>query len=402
MSLSEAPSLLRGVDRAVFASALVGALRRAGVSAGLQATERFAAALDTIAPRTRTELYWLSRVSLVSDLGDFDTFDRVFDVVFEGGALPTGRDARKAQPQPPPSPDDAHQRLHQRPDAPEAPGGVPWMSSPSISDGDNDPAGESDLELPELLPADLAEIAEEPFDRLNNQDLERIGAWIENAIVSWPTRTVRRTQVSRRGRTVDARQTLRRAQRTGGDPIDLAFKRRRQRPRRVVMLADVSGSMQSFVRPYLHVMRALATLADAEIYAFATELTRITTALRSTEPSAAIERASELVDDRFSGTRIANSIFSLTSHPTWSTSVRGAVVLVASDGWDTDPPEVLDQRMARLARMAHRVVWVNPRAAAPDYEPLVAGMAAALPHCSVMLSGHNLHALRAVLNALAD
>lgn len=168
------------------------------------------------------------------------------------------------------------------------------------------------------------------------------------------------------------------------------------------MLADVSGSMQSFVRPYMHVMRALTTHAEAEVFAFSTSLTRITPALRRHDPSEAISAASELVDDRYSGTRIATSVQQLVSHPTWSTSVRGAVVLIASDGWDTDPPEELAQRMARLCRMTNRIVWVNPRAAAEEFEPLVGGMAAALPYCTTMLSGHSLRALREVLVALGS
>ena len=140
----------------------------------------------------------------------------------------------------------------------------------------------------------------------------------------------------------------------------------------------------------------------AETFAFSTELTRITTALDQDDVQDAIGDASELVDDRFSGTRIATSFSTLIANPTWSTSVRGAVVLIASDGWDTDEPHELERVMARLERLSHRIVWVNPRAAASDYEPLVAGMAAALPHCETMLSGHNLRALREVILALGS
>lgn len=395
-------TLLRGADRAAYAAALVQALRRAGVNTSHHATERYATALATTRPLTRTELYWITRVSVVSDVRDLDVFDRVFEVVFEGGALPTGRDARKSQ-QSPPASEDTHTKLTQRATAPTAVGGVPWTSAPSIADDELAiDAPESEVELPELLPASLAEIAEQPFDQLLESDLVRVGKWLEDTIVSWPTRRVRRTRPTRNGSSLDQRRTLRMAHRTGGDPVKLVQREQLRRPRRVVMIADVSGSMQSFVRPYLHVMRALTLRADAEVYAFSTALTRITPALRSGDPGDAIERASALVDDRFSGTRIASSVFELTSHPTWSTSVRGATVLIASDGWDTDPPEELGQRMARLSRMAHRIVWVNPRAAAEDFQPLVGGMAAALPHCSTMHSGHSLAAMRAVLISLGS
>lgn len=396
------PSLLRGVDRAAYSAALVAALRRAGVATSQQAAQRYASALAATHPTTRSELYWVSRVGLGIDVRDLDVFDRLFDVVFEGGALPTGRDARKSQHAPPAS-DDSHTKLTQRSTAPTAMGGVPWTSAPSVAD-DELPSDtpESELELPELLPTALTEVADVPFDQLLESDLARIGQWLEQAIVRWPVRRVRRTRRSHRGSSIDQRQTMRRAHATGGDPIHLIRRKQRERPRRIVMLADVSGSMQSFVRPYLHVMRALTTKADAEVYAFSTSLTRITPALRAQDPAAAIERASELVDDRFSGTRIATSLTQLTNHPTWSNSTRGAVILIASDGWDTDPPEDLDRRMARLSRLSHRIVWVNPRAAAPDFEPLVGGMAAALPHCTAMHSGHSLQAMRDVLISLAD
>jgi uncharacterized protein with von Willebrand factor type A (vWA) domain len=166
------------------------------------------------------------------------------------------------------------------------------------------------------------------------------------------------------------------------------------------MLADVSGSMQTFVRPYMHVLRALTTHVDAEAFAFSTTITRITPALRRSDPVDAVAAASELVDDRFSGTKIATSLQTLMSHSSWSTLLRGSVVLIASDGWDTDSAEEMDRRMQRLSRMAHRVIWVNPRAAADGFEPLVGGMAAALPHCDVMLSGHSLRAMRDVLLAI--
>lgn len=396
------PSLLRGVDRAGFAAALTDALRTAGVRCGPHATVRFVDGLQLTQPVTRLELYWLARVTLVSDVRDLEIFDRLFDVVFEGGALPTGRDARKSQKhQPPPALGDSHHSLTKRTEAPGSVGGVPWTSTPSVGEDDDQVAEESEIELPELLPAELSAVVDVPFSALSDADLARIGAWLEAILVRWPTRPARRFEPAARGKAIDARATLRASMRSGGVPMRLERRRLRQRPRRVVMLADVSGSMQSFVRPYLHVMRALAAHADAEVFAFATQLTRITPALRHTDPHVAVEEAAELVDDRFSGTRIASSVGQLLAHPTWSTMVRGATILVASDGWDTDSADDLDARMARLNRMAHRIVWINPRAAADDWQPLVAGMAAALPHCSTVLSGHSLLAMRDVLHALA-
>lgn len=395
-------TLLDGIDKAIFSAAFVARLRRAGLPVSIHSAERLAEALDAVKPTARTELYWLCRVSLIHDVKSIELFDRVFDVVFEGGALGVGRDARKANKhQPAAMASEQQVKLASRNQVADGSGGVPWSSAPSAAPDDVATSDDDDdIVLPELLPSELADLADTPFDQLSDVELAEIGAWLEQAVVSWPTRPVRRTRRSNSGTQLDRRRTLTAARRTGGDPVELVWQRQMRRPRKVVMLADVSGSMQSFVRPYMHVMRALTRHVDAETLAFSTSLTRVTPALRTQDPQEAINAASELVDDRFSGTKIATSIKTLIAHPTWSTGVRGAVVLIASDGWDTDEPEELDRVMARLARLSHRIVWVNPRAAAVDFEPLVGGMAAALPHCTSMLSGHNLRAMREVLIAL--
>lgn len=368
----------------------------------LHATQRFADALGRTTPRTRSQLYWVARVCLVSDIRQLDTFDAVFDVIFEGDALPTGREARKRESAPPAREDsDMHLRLGGRSEAVSSGGGVPWTSAPSAAGDEDDDVTDEHIVLPDLLPASLAALADRSFDSLLDSELAEIGRWLESATIQWPTRRVRRMHAWHSGRELDRRETLRRAHKTGGDPFELVWRTRHVRPRKVVMLADVSGSMQTFVRPYMHVMRALATHTQAEVFAFATSITRITPALRRNDPADAIEAASQLVEDRFAGTRIATSLRELQRHPTWSTALRGAVVLIASDGWDTDPADMLSERMSRLARLANRIVWVNPRSAAHDFEPLVAGMAAALPHCDVMLSGHTLRAMHDVLVALA-
>lgn len=396
-------TLLDGIDRAIFSAAFVDRLRRAGLPVSIHSAERLAQALDAIRPTARTELYWLCRVSLIHDVRSLELFDRVFDVVFEGGSLDVGRNARKSNKhQPPAMASEKQVKLAARNQVADGSGGVPWSSSPSAAPDDASTDDDDDIVLPELLPSALANIADTPFDQLSDVELAEIGSWLEQAVISWPTRAVRRTRHGRAGSQLDRRRTLSAARRSGGDPVELIWQRQMRRPRKVLMLADVSGSMQTFVRPYMHVMRALTRHVDAETMAFSTSLTRLTPALRHQDPQEAIEDASGLVDDRFSGTKIATSLKALMAHPTWSTSVRGAVVLIASDGWDTDHPEDLDRAMARLSRLSHHIVWVNPRAAADEFEPLVGGMAAALPHCSTMLSGHSLRAMRDVLVALGS
>jgi len=395
-------SLLPDIDRAIFAASFVETLRKADLPVSIHSGERYAAALAATRPTRRTQLYWVSRVCLVQDARSIEIFDRVFDVVFEGGALPVGRNARKSGKHQPASFPSAQQRRSAARNQEAQGGGVPWSRAPSASPDDDASIDQSEVLLPELLPAEIAEIAEQPFDLLSEQELAAIGGWLEQARIEWPRRPVRRRKQARAPGELDRRRTLSAARRTGGDPVKLMWSDQHRRTRRVVMLADVSGSMQTFVRPYMHVLRALSTHVDAEAFAFSTTITRITPALRRSDPVDAVAAAGELVDDRFSGTKIASSLQTLMSHSSWSTLLRGSVVLIASDGWDTDSADEMDRRMQRLSRMAHRVVWVNPRAAADGFEPLVGGMAAALPYCDTMLSGHSLLAMRDVLIAIGN
>ena len=146
------------------------------------------------------------------------------------------------------------------------------------------------------------------------------------------------------------------------------------------MLCDVSQSMQAYANAYLHLMRAAVLAADAEVFAFATSLTRLTSVLAHRSVSVAVDQATETVTDRFGGTRIASNLEVLL-RSRYGGLLRGAVVIIASDGWDSDEPDRLGLAMARLHRRAHRVVWMNPRVAAPGFAPLVGAMAAALPYC---------------------
>jgi uncharacterized protein with von Willebrand factor type A (vWA) domain len=189
---------------------------------------------------------------------------------------------------------------------------------------------------------------------------------------------------------------------TGGEVLTLVHTRPRQRPRNVVAVIDVSGSMEAYARAYLHLTRPLAVEHRAEVFAFATHLSRITPAVRLRSPEHAIDRLSDAVGDRFSGTRLASSLHELLRHRTWNTLVRGAVVVVFSDGWDADDPATLERIMQRLARLAHRVVWVNPRAGAEGFEPTTGGMAAALPHCDDLVAGHNARSMAAVIEAMTS
>jgi uncharacterized protein with von Willebrand factor type A (vWA) domain len=218
--------------------------------------------------------------------------------------------------------------------------------------------------------------------------------------VATPPRRARRARVSRRGERLDVRATLRAAQRTGGDPVRHERRRRRQKPRPLVALLDVSGSMEPYARAYLLFLEGAARGARAEAFVFATSLTRVTKALREERAQAAIDRAVRSASDFAGGTHIGEALGAFNDAHGRRGMARDAVVVILSDGWERGDPSRVAREMARLRRLAYRIVWVNPRVAAPGFKPVAGGMAAALPHVDELLSGHSAHALEAVVEAI--
>lgn len=395
--------LFRGVDKGIFAAALVQRLRSAGMDVGLSSTERFGQSLECCPPTDTHTLYWVARTCLVGDKNDFARFDAVFDVLFNDASLAITGDRKNASN----AEVKAEGSLIKRSvpeDGMEALAGRTLSERPEIvaDDEQSDADAEAEEALPELLPSEFADIADTPFDQLSADQLDQLGKWLESAMLHFPRRRSRRRTRSATGALTDLRATLASARSTGGVPIRLHKQTVRTKQRGLVMVADVSGSMESFTRIYLHLMRSLVVHGDAEVFTFSTTLRRVTIPLRERDPQAAIDRMTAEVEDRFSGTKIASSIKELVSSPVWSNAVRGSVVLIASDGWDSDSPEVLEYQLKRLRRMAHRVVWVNPRSAAQGYAPLVGAMAAALPYVDSMVSGHTLRSVVELMSSLSD
>lgn len=390
-------TLLRGADRAAFATAFGVRLRAHGVAAGQTAVEDFVRALAACPPDTRSRLYWTARTTLVRRHGELAPFDAVFRAVFDDAELDLGERGQDGD-RLPPADGDVH-----RPGGAAAPGvggggGLPWATLPRLTvAADGEPGA---VAVPQRLPSALAGLPDAPFAALDAAETALLGAWLRAALPNWPTRRTRRQVADAAGHRVAVRPTIARARRTGWEAITLVRTRPARRPRRVVLLCDVSRSMQPQATAYLHLMRALATGADAEAFAFATRLTRLTSVLAHRSPEEAVARATAQVTDRFGGTRIAASLRALLgSHHADST--RGAVVVIASDGWDADPPAELAAVLARLRRRAHRVVWLNPRAGAPDYVPSVASMAAALPYCDDLLPAATFRSLADAIAAIA-
>lgn len=394
------PLLLRGVDTAAFAAALVARLRGVGIRVSASGPATLVEALRQLAPRARPQLYWAARLTLVNRMEDLAAFDSVFAASFGDAVVgpdPSGRHLaprRKA----------AVAGMPGRGARAEPAAALPWSTRPSrMAVLDHTETRRSGVWVPDPLPSRLAARTEEPFDRFDPEDLRLLGSWLEASVARWPRRRSLRLAPSRHGKTIDLRRTINASRATGWETVMLARTRRRRRHRRVVLVCDVSRSMQPYATIYLHLMRA-AVLRQSrirpEVFVFSTSLTRLTSALAHRSPEVALERANARVTDRYGGTHIGRSIGALLALP-HGNALRGAVVIIASDGWDSDPPEVLSHALARVRRRAELVVWLNPRAAHPEFQPLAGSMAAALPYCDLFMPAHSLAGLRELLDALA-
>jgi len=352
--------------------------------------------MDVVPPESLPALYWVARICLVQRQSDLDSFDAVFAAVFDDMGHGLDPHARRRPLQSAGS-EDVLASVSGASTTEEEGGGVPWVTLPPARSTPSSDLG--DMGVPERLPSGLEGLGDTSFDELDVAQLALLSGWLESALVDWPTRRSRRQAPHHGGRRTALRPTLARARRTGWEPIELVRTRSAQKRRRVVMLCDVSQSMQSYAAAYLHLMRAVAVTTDAEVFAFATTLTRLTPVLTHKSPLVATEQATEKVVDRFGGTRIASNVRALLASRHGG-ATRGAIVIIASDGWDSDPPDELARVMARLRRQAYQVLWLNPRAGAPGFAPLVGGMAAALPYCDQVLPADNIHALVDVVGAI--
>ena len=391
---------------------LVGAFGRrlhdAGVPVSAERAARFAAALrlvGRVGTISRRRLYWTARAVFVSDPSQVRIFDRVFTEVFGAGER-TGdgaqviEDVRQVPAQ---SPAD-ERRIAERPEAADRREDDAWAAgaAPAASRSATEPA---EQELPVgVLASDEEVIRSKRFDTLDADELAALYRLMARLTLATPQRRTRRAERRRRGDRVDMRRTLRGSLRTGGDPIRLAHRRRRVVRRRLVLLCDISGSMEPYARAYLQFLTCAAGGGDrrtrSEAFVFATRLTRLTRALHSRNPERAIQRAAATAPDWSSGTRIGDALKTFNGRHGRRGMARGAVVVILSDGWERGDPALVGREMERLSRLAYRIVWVNPRAAASGFAPRAGGMAAALPHCDALVSGHNLEALEEVVDAI--
>ncbi|WP_067478111.1 vWA domain-containing protein [Actinomadura hibisca] len=341
-------------------------LRAAGGSADPERVQTMVRALDHLDVLDPVDVYWAGRLTLCADPDDLARYDRCFAAYFSGAVPRPGRRV------PPPV-------VVRRAAVPQA----------------RDNGGEERDENAELATASGVEVLRaRDVSRLTAAERAEVNRLIALLDAAADRRRSRRFAPAPTGR-LDPGRTVRETLRRGGEISLLRHRAHRTRPRRAVLLVDVSGSMTPYADALLRFAHAAARSGGrtTEVFSVGTRLTRLTRELRHRDPDAAMAAVSAAVPDWSGGTRLGEELKEFLDRFGQRGMARGATVVIASDGWERGDAELLGAQMARLRRLAHRVVWANPHKARPGYEPLTAGMKAALPHLDDFVSGHSLAAL---------
>ena len=358
------------------------ALRAADLSVPTGSVVNFAEALASVGLDEEKGVYWAGRATLVRRPEDVAAYDRVFA---------------------------SYWRNHVAGTSTAAPDPVPVAVAV-----DEDEPGPGDTLPKEAVDGEVIAVRYSAVEVLRRRDLAKLtpAEWAEARRLISALRVLSDVRPSRRRRPArghgrghpDLRGTVRRNLRRGGVPIERAWKVPVTRPRRVVFLMDVSGSMEPYARAlarFAHAAVGSRRIGQVETFAFGTRLTRITKQLARRDPDSALGAAAESVEDWSGGTRIGSVLQEFNDRWGVRGMARGAIVVICSDGWDRGDPSMVGIEMARLSRVVHRVVWVNPLKASPGYAPLARGMAAALPYVDQFVEGHSIASLEELANVIA-
>jgi uncharacterized protein with von Willebrand factor type A (vWA) domain len=353
-------------------------LRAEGMTVPTGSVALFVEALNAVDPLDGDDVYWAARVVLVKRPEDVDAFDRAFASFWHGGTVNS-----------PPAAVAVEERAGV--DCPERTADTLTAEPPSAATA-------------ALRYSPVEVLRTKDFGDYTAADFAEAQQLMARLRVTAPMRRSRRRRParSRRSHAPDIRATVRGALRTGGEPIRRAWYAPSLQPRRLVLLCDVSGSMDLYSRALLRFMHAaVAGRRRVEAFAMGTRLTRLTRELSSRDPDHALRSAGVAVADWSGGTRLGDSLRAYNDGWGMRGMSRGAVVVILSDGWERGDPTVIADQMARLSRVAYRVVWVNPLKASPGYAPLARGMAAALPYIDELVEGHNLNALEELVEIVS-
>jgi uncharacterized protein with von Willebrand factor type A (vWA) domain len=372
-------------------------LRRRGLPVGTDRIVTFCRCVSILAPADRDAVYWSARSALLGRREDEEAFEAAFEGTF-GAVAPSTTFARRSRSPADPvvgpaSSDDSVGG----PDEAEA-----VVARPSIRALGAAEDGLGGAAPARVAASELEVLREKSFAEMDDDERRRAARLIRELALRMPSRSSPRLQSASRGSRVDVARTLRRSLRTEGEPFHRAWRATGRRTRPLVVIVDVSGSMAPYSRVMLQFAHAAMSVGRrVEAFCFGTRLTRVTRTLRTRDPDRALRAIGGRVEDWEGGTRIGRALRELLDEWSQRSALRGAVVVVCSDGLERGDPALLGQQMARLRRLAHEVVWVNPLKGSPHYEPLARGMAAALPSVDIFLPGHNLDSLEELSEVLA-
>ncbi|GLZ41523.1 VWA domain-containing protein [Actinokineospora sp. NBRC 105648] len=347
------------------------ALREAGVACGPSRVRAFLAAIHLLDPGVPGQLYWAGRLTLCAEPDDLPRYDTAFHAWFTGDTPRVSRVVKDHRPK----------RSHI----------AALAVSPDSGIGEEDGVPHIDRTA-----SPIEVLRDRDISGLTAAERAHLREMIDLLRPEPPQRAALRWRPDRRGR-IDARRTVRIMRAAGGEPIRLARKRRGTRSRRVVLLIDVSGSMSPYADALLRFGHAVTRRMPAEVFTLGTRLTRLTRQLRQRDPELALAAAARAVPDFAGGTRLGETLRAFLDRWGQRGVARQAVVVVFSDGWERGDVSLLGEQMARLGRLAHRVLWVNPHAGSPTYEPVQSGIAVALPHIDRLLAGHSVATLDRLL-----
>jgi uncharacterized protein len=359
------------------------ALRESGVPVTADRAQAYLDAVALVGIGDPTRTYVAGRATLCSCPDDLARHDRVFDAWFSTRTLTPAERVMPTTPTP----------------------------TLDLSDRTADHDGEAEGDVVRAAASEEEVLRHRDVADLSAAERQRLSALFATLPVHPPRRRASRRQAWHRGE-VDASRTLRASLTRMGEPAEIRWRRRRSRPRRVVLLVDVSGSMSGYADALLRVAHRVVTGAGArsgaaavgsvEVFTVGTRLTRITRALRARDPDVALTAAGEAVPDWSGGTRLGETLRAFLDRWGQRGLARGAVVVIFSDGWERGDPTLLAAQVARLSRLAHRVIWVNPHRGRPGYEPVQQGVVAVLPHVDAFLAGHSLATYAELMEVIAD
>lgn len=349
----------------------IGALRDEGIAIGADQTRFFLESLNILDLYHRSEVFWAGRATLCRSRSDFDVYDRTFRLWFSAG-LPAAES---------PSQDRA-------------------ASLPEGADGENSEAeNEQQIAL-----ASKDEALQHRDVAMMSEDERR---YLAEAFASLPVSAPRRKSRylrTHRHRRIDLTHTVRDQLRRGGEPGRLQYRQRTERPRRVVLIVDVSGSMEAYSDSFLRFGHRLLTGGGGptEVFTVGTRLTRVTDALQHPDPAVALLDAGLVVPDWSGGTRLGDTLQAFIRLWGQHTMLRGSVVVIASDGWERGDPAELARQVSRIRGLARCVIWSNPHRGKPGYEPIQSGIKAVLPKIDALVAGHSLAAFRDLAERIAN